>query len=103
MFGAKKPVKYSVLTRDCFVILNIKLMMSRDDIILVMISDTCIRSYSRKQYETLQYTFKMWNADTEYYTVGSIVTSMNKIVESEANSILLTHIYMTPNTHIHDT
>ena len=37
----------------------------------------------------------MWNADTEYYTVGSIAKSINKIAESETNAILLTHIYMT--------
>ena len=36
------------------------------------------------------------------HTVETIPKSYRKILETEANSILLTHIYMTPNTHIHD-
>jgi hypothetical protein len=38
----------------------------------------------------------------KYHTVGKFPRSNGKIVETEAKSLLLTHIYMTPNTHIHD-
>ena len=36
---------------------------------------------------------------TKYHTVGSIPKSNRKIVEIEASSILITHLYMT--THVH--
>jgi hypothetical protein len=38
----------------------------------------------------------------EYYIVGTVPKSNRKILETEAKSISLTHIYMTPNTQIHD-
>ncbi len=36
----------------------------------------------------------------KYHTVGKFPRSNRKIVETEAKSLLLAHIYMTPNTHI---
>jgi hypothetical protein len=44
---------------------------------------------------------KMKN-NTKYNTVGIVLKSNRNIVETEPKSIPLTHIYMTPNTHIHD-
>jgi len=38
----------------------------------------------------------------KYHTVGKIPKSNRKIVETEAKSIPVAHIYMTSNTHIHD-
>lgn len=52
LFGAKNAVKYFVLTRDCFVKLDIQFTGDLDDVIVVMISYTRIGNYSRKQEET---------------------------------------------------
>jgi hypothetical protein len=52
LFGVKNAVKYFVLTRDCFVKLNIQFTGDLDDVIVVMISYTRIGNYSRKQEET---------------------------------------------------
>jgi hypothetical protein len=35
-------------------------------------------------------------------TCGAVSKSNGKMIETETKQILLTHIYMTPNTHIHD-
>jgi hypothetical protein len=37
-----------------------------------------------------------------YHTVGTVPKSNREVVETEAKKIPLSHIYMTPNTYIHD-
>jgi hypothetical protein len=39
---------------------------------------------------------------TENDTLETVPTFNRKITETEATTISLTHICMTPNTHIHD-
>ena len=38
----------------------------------------------------------------KYHSFGTFPKFNGKIIETEAKLIPLTHIYMTPNTHIHD-
>jgi hypothetical protein len=37
-----------------------------------------------------------------YHAVGTVPKSNREVVETEAKKIPLSHIYMTPNTYIHD-
>jgi hypothetical protein len=37
-----------------------------------------------------------------YHTVGTVPKSNRKIVETETKLMFLAHVYMTPNTCIHD-
>jgi hypothetical protein len=42
------------------------------------------------------------NPIEKYNTVGTVPKSNRKLIETETKLKLLAHVYMTPNTHIHD-
>jgi hypothetical protein len=45
---------------------------------------------------------QLQNPIEKYHTVGTVPKSNRKIIETETKLMLLAHVYMTPNAHIHD-